>query len=316
MRIISAQQVETIDWSADASTYFVAALGYESRARFAAETILALDPECNRHAFGFAERKVLARDDNKHAFERLRFDITDDVPSKDGTVLGEYVKRLLLSSPKNKINLVVDYSCMSKTWYAEIIRMLSESSLTDRSVSVYFTYSPAKYTPPGSPGTNRVAGAISGFCHLAPPTFPTALILGLGYEAVRATGLRDYLDPKETFAFYTDPSLEELFTKTVIKNNRALLSTLGRDTAFPHPLADLDYTSALLANLTQSLNERYRVVIAPLGPKPFCLLSLLLSAETKSVDVWRVSGAEHSTPEERKAFGKLLIYCVRYGNSP
>jgi len=312
MKIIFSDQVESVIWPSDASSYFLAAAGFESRARFAAETLLNANVVCERRVFGFAERKLLARTANEDAFNKLGFMLMDDVAAKDGAPLGNYVREVIANSLKREITIANDYSCMTKTWYAEIIRVLSECSKAGCVVHIYFIYSPAKYTPPGPPGTNRVAGAISGFCHLASPTFPTALILGLGYEAVRAMGLRDYVDPKATFAFFTNPGLEPIFTQTVMKNNRAIISTLAKDSKFPYPMADLNYTSALLANLTRSLKDQFRVIIAPLGPKPFCLLSLLLSAETRYVDVWRVSGAEHSVAEERAPFGRLLIYKVSY----
>ena len=86
-------------------------------------------------------------------------------------------------------------------------------------------------------------GPVPGFCHFGLPDKKTALVLGLCYEAERAIGLAEYVEPAEIFAFYTDPALNRSFAKTVRKNNAQLLARLGEARIFKHPMTDLQTTA-------------------------------------------------------------------------
>ena len=308
MKLLKTAQLTPADLGSSTIEDFVASSGFESRAPFAAGRLVERLQCKNRDVFGFADRKVLSRGRNDEHFRTLGFSLHDDQPSDDGTAIGEFFKHRIQRINGSELSIIVDYSCMPKTWYAEIIRVLFAAQQLNQTVHLYFVYSPAKFSPPLGPAVNRFAGAISGFCNLNAPSLPTALIVGLGYESVRALGLRDFLDPKVTFAFYTDPALQPEYVERVIRNNKGLLATLGAECIFPYPFADLGYTNALLTNLAEGLLSRFRVVVAPLGPKPFCLLSLILGGQTQSIDVWRVSAGSHGDAEEREPAGEILIY--------
>jgi hypothetical protein len=306
-----SRQVTNVRLNEDTPTFFIAACGYEGRGPHAAKALLRDGGAVKKLAFGFAEHKVPSRIAVDEEFRRLGFDIVDDVPSGSGVRLATAV-RDIVKKASGAVKLVIDYSCMTKMWYAAIIRELFDTRRENISVEVYFVYSPARFASPGPPGVNKVAGAISGFGHLRSPLLPTALLLGLGYEPVRAMGLRDYVDPELTMAFYTDPALDERYQAAVMRSNTGLLTTLPTKFRFRYGVADLDYTNALLRNVALGLIRQYRVIIAPLGPKPFCLLSLILSAECSAIDVWRVSVGEEITPQERDAAGPLLILRVLF----
>jgi len=308
MTLKEARQVPAINWEDEKETIFLAAAGYESRGPHAAERLLPKANDIEKLTFGFAENKAAARILVERKFASLGFRLIDDVPSASGLQLTQILSDKLRSSSGKQFRLIVDYSCMTKTWYGAIVRHLFDIKDNDTPIETYFVYSPARFAPPGPPGVNKIAGAISGFGHLSSPLKPSALILGLGYEAVRAMGLRDYIDPEVTIAFYTDPALDQKYRAAVARNNSGLLTTLSPNVIFRYPVADLDYTNALLQNVALGLRDQYRVIVAPLGPKPFCLLSLILSAENNGIDVWRVSLGEEITPQERVAAGMVLIY--------
>lgn len=308
-----ARQVFEIPMERDGFALFLAASGYESRGPHAAERLLNGMGDITKLVFGFAEHKeVASRIHNDEEFQRLGFEMINDVPSRSGRELANTLRAALREASGDKLRVVIDYSCMTKTWYAAIVRELFDTGSRGIVVDVYFVYSTARYAPPGPPGVNKIAGAIAGFGHISSPLKPSALILGLGYEAVRAMGLRDYIDPKLTIAFYTDPALDENYQSAVVRNNAGLLTTLSRNLVFNYAVTDLDYANALLRNVALGLTDRYRVIVAPLGPKPFCLLSLILSAEHPDIDVWRVSVGEEIVPQERAAAGDVLMFKVTF----
>ena len=151
-------------------------------------------------------------------------------------------------------------------------------------------------------------GPVAGFSALALPDLPTALIMGLGYEADRALGLAEYVEASETFALYADPALDSAFVEATIRNNAGLLSLLGRERVIPYPFGDLRATAARLSSLSLGLQMRgYRVILAPLGPKPFALLCLLLATRFPELDVWRVSAGTSGLAYDREATGDIVV---------
>lgn len=290
----------------------IATSGYESRAPYISER-LAGSKIGKRVVLGLNDRKVDSREINDIAFKDLEFDEAREFTATDGAIIGNLVADEIYMIRKRSIKLAIDYSSMPKTWYAGIILSLFDLR-SIQEVEVVFLYAPSEFVPPGPAGMNNVAMPLDGYCRLEAPELPSALVLGLGYEPIRAMGIRDFIDPNETFMFYTDPAMESKFTDAVLRNNEGLLDTVGKQAAFPYPMADLDYTSALLTNLVLGLKERFRIIVAPLGPKPFCLLTLLLAKANNVCDVWRVSSGTYGVPHLRPPLGPVLAYRVCFSS--
>jgi hypothetical protein len=81
---------------------------------------------------------------------------------------------------------------------------------------------------------------------------------------------------------------------------------------FRHPLGDLQFTSNLLISLYSGLRDDYRVILAPLGVKPFCLLCLLLASRFPDVDVWRITAGTKGIPQIREPLGPILALRTIY----
>ena len=53
------------------------------------------------------------------------------------------------------------------------------------------------------------------------------------------------------------------------------------------------YLERQLTSLYYLLKDDYSIIIAPLGPKPFTFISMLLSVKFPDIDIWRVgSGSD------------------------
>jgi hypothetical protein len=124
--------------------------------------------------------------------------------------------------------------------------------------------------------------------------------------------LHAYLEADETYAFYSDPAPFE-YAQTVENNNSTLIRMLGRDHVFTYPAADLIGTDVKLSSLCFGLARQYRVILAPLGPKPFCLLCLLLATRNPDeFDVWRVGSGTTGKPSDQAASGEILACEVTF----
>lgn len=194
-----------------------------------------------------------------------------------------------LSSDNGETNIVIDYSCMTKSWYYTIILYFKKKQLKHNKITCYFIYTPSKFSLPLTPKPNTEIAPLPGK-YIVPTDKPKALIVGLGYEQNKAEGIIDHLDPKECYLFYSKPALDERFVKHLEINNSYLLKSRNVVT---YPLNDLLAIERELTSIYYLLRDEYNIIIAPLGPKPFTFVSMLMTIKYNDIDIWRVgSGAD------------------------
>jgi hypothetical protein len=291
---------------------FVGASGYETRAAFAM-TQLGSKRFRDKVVFGFEDRKSCQREENDRVFARHGCIVT---PVKGDSVQQvQLILRKWLNERSGTCSrILVDYTSMTRSWYAGIIEAIRRFD-DGGAIECVFVYSPAEFAEPPEPSPNAIVDPIPGFCGLDVPEKPTALVIGLGYERSRALGLLEYIDPAVTFAFYVDPPLDLRFRDAVLTNNAAVLDKIRKDGSgriFTHPLLDMQRTSDLLMSLYSGLSDEYRVILAPLGVKPFSLLCLLMASQFRDIDVWRVSAGIKAPPQDRRPCGVLLTLSARF----
>lgn len=192
---------------------------------------------------------------------------------------------------KKSLNIVMDYSCMTKSWYYTFILYLKNKDLNFTDINTFFSYTPAKFISPKEPKPNKEIGPLPGKYRI-PTDKPKALIVGLGFERSKAEGIIEHLEPKVFYLFYTEPASEEKFSEMIKKNNKYMLEK-RKEVVFKYPYNDLLYLERQLTNLYEQLKDDYSIIIAPLGPKPFTFISIMLSVRFGNIDIWRVgSGSD------------------------
>tara|TARA_R110002020_G_scaffold88891_1_gene217703 strand:- start:2115 stop:3053 length:939 start_codon:yes stop_codon:yes gene_type:complete len=213
---------------------------------------------------------------------------------------------------KNGLNILIDYSSMTRVWYSAILNYFRWLEVDNNIViDIYFSYSLAKFSPPPTDHIpNRHIGPIKGFYSIALPLKPTALIIGLGYEKIRAFGLTEFLD-SETLVFLTDSSQGD-FTNAVRKENYELLKIVDPENIFNYSFDNIVQLHHVLFSLCEKLTEKFRIIIAPCGPKPFTLISLLNSILLKDIDIWRISPGSRGLPENRIPTGKTVVVKTKF----
>lgn len=304
MQLVSTEQVHQSALQSIEFDIFLAASGFESRATNAMRFI-ALAAVKSKVAFGFEDRRNDQRDDNDRLFKSKGVTILE-FHGNTCSQIADCVQQLISAVERSTIRIFVDYSSMTRSWYAGIISAIRSISSRVR-IECYFGYSPAIFEPAQPTAPNESVSPIPGFGSLDAMDRPTALIVGLGYEKDRAIGLLEYLDPAVCFALMTDPVIDPGYQRSLMTNNHSFLAAIGRGNLFTHPLDDLQRTSQLLLSLVWGLKDDYRVILAPLGVKPFSLLCLLLAMKDPDLDVWRVTSGTKSGVQTRAAIGHLLV---------
>ena len=289
----------------------IAVSGYEKRSPYLMERI-KLGGE-TRIVLAFAEKmKELNRPENDRIFRKLGFSTlvaSGNQPLDVGRLIGSIPPKM-----GKVLRILVDYSCMTKPWYASFIEYFSFNNLPFRKVHILFSYTQSEYVEPKKPKPLRFAEPMGYGSHGIMAGKPIALVIGLGYEKDRAEFLRRAVNPEETFCFYADPVADDRFVRKVYLNNFRLIDSLHKSRVFPYPMEDLQATDRILTDLCLSLRLKYRIILAPLGPKPFALLSMLMGVRYPDVEIWRVGAGIMENVYDRIPKGEPLVYSVEFGH--
>ncbi|MFN0157617.1 MAG: hypothetical protein ACKVRP_06035 [Bacteroidota bacterium] len=288
----------------------IAASGFEKRASYIPQLLSGVERR-KGIALGFMDRAILSRRRNDKIFGKLDYELVP-ADGNSGESMEIVLYQFFKGFDRKRAAVLIDYTSMTRNWYASALNFFRHSAFACDQVDLYMTYAPSKYSPPQPPVPNSVMEPIAGFGRLELPNRKSALVVGLGYEQERALGLLEYVEPAKTFAYYTDPAYDKRFVKTVLRNNRYFLNKIGIENTFAHPLGDLRTTESHLSSLCHGLRREYRVILAPLGPKPFVLLCLLMATKYPFLDVWRVSAGERSNTYDRAHIGEVLTCAATF----
>lgn len=279
--------------------------GYEKRSSFVArEAKINFE---NDLILGFsADKNLFSRKENEQFFKKNFTNYIELSGDESSTI----EKQLMdIEFEDGVINVLIDYTSMTRIWYSSLIRFfLNPNNLEDKKVNIFFSYSSGQFSNPSkSKDSVGYMSPIEGFVNLSIPDKPTALIIGLGYEKNIALGLKEYFDASEVYLFYSDGGIDPKYPKLVEANNTYMFNEVKTNNIFQYPINDLNFTQLLLNNVCESLNNDFRVIIAPSGPKPFNLISFFVALKIGSIDVWRISSYKKSFPTDKLPIGSLKL---------
>jgi hypothetical protein len=310
MQLLKTWEAYHEDLSQTFFDVMIAASGYESRASyFYTKDFVKGDKKV---VFSFAEyNENIVKQTNDMLFDSMSFErIT--CSGNESKPINEYLNKHL--NPKGgRLKIIVDYTSMTRVWYASIISFLRSSMQENAAFDVYFVYSNSLYVPPQSQmNYNKYVNPIEGFYSVSVPAKPSAVVIGLGYVESRAFGLSEFFDVKP-YLFIADASSSDEYYNDVVSKNYVLLKSTPEENVFLYPLNGMKYTETLLYRLCKDLESDYRIILAPCGPKPFTLLCLTTSLRFSEIDVWRISAGQADAPVDKKASGQLNVFALRFG---
>lgn len=314
MELVFAHQIGFEQLKNRRFNYFIAASGYENRCTYLIDN-LTIDAD-NKIAVGFDERKnFLYRQKNDRRFADEKFDfIEESAAGKDNLV------KLLNNICSyhhgcDNISFLIDYSCMSKTWYAGVLNYFLSRDLNIKNLDIYFSYTSAVFSEPVKPEKKVLLKAPKILMETSSGSGrPKALILGLGYEKYLTSRLVEKLEYDILYALFSDPAFDSRYADRVIKNNRKILNRLPAGNIYKFPVENLKQTDSLLTSLAMKLRLTHQVAILPVGPKPFSLSSLLLAARYPDIEVWSVDTTYAATACNRNPMGEPMVCKVLFSN--
>lgn len=316
MKIYKTEQVNVNDFIQEEYDVFICSSGREKRAPYLALKHIHLSLIKNKMVLCYIDRPVLRDKGNLEKFKQLRFQAIDAM-SSDHLQIDEYLDKITSGLDKS-IRILVDYSCMTKVWYGSIINFFCRRSF-DHLIEVTFSYSPAAFEKSVVELPNTYIDLVPGFSSLGLPDINISLFIGLGHEKIRAAGLIEFLDLnyENIFLFHTSDNFSPKFSKEVLENNSEVIKSVGENNVISYDLNDLKQIESILLTMGNKLRINNRLAIAPLGPKPFSLISLIIAKKIPGINIFRVGAGEQGSPPIRKADTKKdpLLYKVSFLNS-
>jgi hypothetical protein len=314
MELIYAHQVDSEQLVNTNFDYFIAASGYENRSTFLVDNV-KIDAR-NRLVLAFDNNKnFLFRENNDSKFTSAGFTFIEESANRNDKITAVLENICHESSGCNSLRILIDYSCMSKYWYASILSYFIAKDLSIGGAEIFFSYTSAKFSEPLKPHGMKMLNSPMGLLKAnVKAGKPRALILGLGYEKYLTSEIIKKFDYKSIYAFYSDPAIDSRYPERVVKNNKKILKLLPANHIFKYPIEDLKQTDSLLIALTMKLRLDHQVVILPAGPKPFTLSSLILASRYPDIEVWTIDNGHFPAAYNNDPIGIPMVYKLFFSN--
>lgn len=210
--------------------------------------------------------------------------------------------------------VTIDVSSFPRAYLAAIIAALWEQARrVHHELEARFVYSIPRFSPPPEEHGPVVSfGAVHpSFVGSPAGSRALATLIGLGYEPELALSAQQVLDPAVTW-LAVPRSVDPDFDAEVASANDVLLNVVDDSNIWTYDVESPAATFFELESIVAGLARDHNVVLVPLGPKLFAVISLLVALVHRSdVGVWRLSAGGLRIPKEQVAAGPIVGLAVR-----
>lgn len=208
-----------------------------------------------------------------------------------------------------KVSVLIDYSSMSRVWYAAIILWFRESKILQPFLT--FVYSEGKYTEETAKkevviGDIRTVPGCEGEAY---KHGRTASILGLGFYGYMSLCVCEQMEPDIIYTILTPENPVEGFDIANQDGNKELISRATD--CFWVPLLSVESAYRCMMDIaTQHLAENDEVTIVPMGPKPHVLAAILAALTDRRICTLRVKHDDYG--EDIRPSGTIVSTEVKF----
>ncbi len=296
MELVHNYQVSFGELHTERFDYIIAASGYQKRSTYLAENL----------DIRISDKLVIIFDEQNHSkprlenekfFQKLGFDSIKASPDEH-TVIEKMMQTVCNGKLNRTLNILIDYSCMPKIWYATIVKYLLKNDFHAERINIYFSYTPKKINI--LPQKHRLKS-------YAPLIFdnrkswkkkPVALIAGLNNDLEIMRELIEELKPSTTYALIPSFMHDGEYFQSIIDNNEPVLKHIPSEKVLKYPAERPDQISSMITSLCLDLRLESNVILVPLGPKPFALAAVLLSVRYPDVMICDLKSRDKKSRED------------------
>jgi hypothetical protein len=215
--------------------------------------------------------------------------------------------RELNMQDKQSVRILVDYSSMSRLWYAGIINWARYSK--SKNISIDFAYSVGDHQEQKNQMVINDILAIPGCEGQSIPSLKSVAIFGLGFDGLATLCVLDKIEPDISYAFLASPAAFPDYPKKAKEYNNELIRHTVKTLELP--LFSVERTFSYLSELVSSYIPNSDITIIPMGPKPHVLASILLAVRFHQISCLRVSGKRDKT-EKVGTTGDVVFTTVEF----
>lgn len=208
------------------------------------------------------------------------------------------------ANAKDTIRILVDYSSMSRLWYAGILNWALHTPV-GKDIEVEFLYAVGEHKNVVPPLVITEILSIPG-CQESPVPLPASVVVfGLGFDGLATLCILDRLEPNAVYAYLASPAAFEDYPERARSNNEELIQRHSAAT-LELPLTRVEATFRYLTELISPHRGKAAIVLVPMGPKPHVLAAILLSMRFKGVGCLDVNG-RRERPERVGTTGDIVV---------
>ena len=197
---------------------------------------------------------------------------------------GRFIESIFTDCKKDHVDLLIDYSCMPVSWYANIMDAIYRISSGIKVINAYMVYLP-KRCAPGDDDRSPVTSVIKS---RKQNRKPLSVIVGLDQVPLRASELEEIYKPREIAVFIPETVTDPGYVENIKKSNRSFLDKVSNFNLINYPVDDPDEINSKLASLCLKMRLKSEVAIVPGGPKIFSVMALLISMQYPDIKIIEV----------------------------
>jgi hypothetical protein len=273
--------------------FFIAVCGYQPRCYFLASG-LGMDATVKFLL------KIEEQDNSSARNKHMEFFAANNFIAYSGTVTESSAIEKLVSEICNKnyekLNILIDYSCMPKKWYSVILDNITRNSFKSKKINLFLSYTPKVFEQTKRIGHIEYFGPIIHDKDSLNKKKPVTIIAGLDNNAKLLNEAITKIRPLNILAFVPVSRTDPDYTHSVTENNKSLLEKLNSSHIFRYDMGHPDAINSSLTSCCLDYRLNQEVMIIPQGPKVFSMMALLLSIRYPDIKLWEIIGknGEHA----------------------
>ena len=279
------------------------ASGYESRCIHVPGLINPVNVD-HPLVFGFTEEAHAGNRDRNDIFFKERWNCDPIMLSGNNEKpIYQYLHEHT-NSLERPIRILLDYSAMSRLWYAAVLNWARFAAKSNE-VVIDFVYATGKYDKEPRPMVIREMMSLPGCEGRAYHLRESVAVFGLGFNGLAALCVLDYLEADTVYAFLASPGSVVEYVARTREVNGELIDGYKTRGVFELPLSSVETCYRHLAGIIAPHRPDGEITLIPMGPKPHVLASILVAMRFQEVACLRVSGE----PEcwEVKPTGEIVV---------
>lgn len=289
MRLSSITDIEFGEISTNPYDLAIFASGYESRCQFVSSKLNVKNVH-RQIVFGFeyiGDDQLRAESDRHF---QIKWGATPHILSStdERRVYQLLNHELSIAEPRH---ILVDYSSMSRAWYAAILNWIRFSEFNE-DIFIDFVYSAGAYSAEFSPIAVKSVLPLPGCEGSSGTTTKSVAIFGLGFEGLAPLCVLDKLQPDEIFAYLASPAADAEYPIIARRKNAELISQAKETLELPLSSVQVSFTK--LSEVVMPYLKMADVTFVPMGPKPHVLAAILLAIRFEQVTCLHVNGRTQS----------------------